>query len=268
MAVGSETERSSPSLHVVLGQLGNGAGPEISEPISPELILIDPELRERARRALPPPGALPITAPRTPNKTAESARALTLELPEEPPRPLAAVRALVFTTGLVVLATVALLAVAEVAREGPSLTSQPPERPSNGATALPRSRTGPARTPVGPPTTRPVAPPQPKPAKRARQRTATAQQRAPTSRPERGIAISWSRVRRATSYWVQVYRVGLPGARKVLEATVREPRLTLRRGRTLRPGRYRWEVWPQFGSPRTHEYTRLAAKGVFVIGRH
>jgi hypothetical protein len=253
--------------NALLDHVGNGTGPEISEPISPELILVDPELGQRARKALPPPGAFGMAAPPISDKTREGAQPVAVEPPEDLPSLLGGVKAVVLTGALVVLGTVMLLGIAEFAREGPTLGSQPSQRAANGSVGPARTERPPARSRTGQSRTPKTAQPQTNPPTRATHRTRAAERRPVTPARERTIAISWKRVARARSYWVQVYRLGLPGARKVLEAITREPRMTLPARPTLRRGRYRWEVWPQFGARRTREYTKLAAKGVFVIGR-
>lgn len=79
--------------------------------------------------------------------------------------------------------------------------------------------------------------------------------------------LSWTPVAGATYYNVQVFRGG-----KVLSAWPRGPRLQLphtwrfngRRYR-LRPGHYRWYVWPGFGSPAAGRYGELIGSRRFTI---
>jgi hypothetical protein len=85
-------------------------------------------------------------------------------------------------------------------------------------------------------------------------------------------AIVWSPVPRATFYWLQLIRVGLPGTRKILDAFPVRPRLALRAGwvngrrhEHLTPGRYRWYVWPQYGHGAKVRYTELLRQGIFVV---
>jgi hypothetical protein len=81
--------------------------------------------------------------------------------------------------------------------------------------------------------------------------------------------LSWTSVRGASYYNVQLFRAG-----KVLSSWPAHPRLQLRRtwqfgGRRyrLRPGRYRWYVWPGFGRPAASHYGRLIGSGTFVVTR-
>lgn len=242
----------------------------LGEPLSPELALVDPELAERARRVLPPPGVRHIAAAPALEKDKEAAR-ITLE-EQTQPKPLEALRA-VAVTGLVVgLGIVGLLVGLELAHEQPSLergAAQPAPAASSRSPAaeapliMTRGRTRTARAPAPPPPAASGTRPQPR---KRPQTPAILRERLTLARDE-PISIRWKPVRRATFYWVQVYRVGLPGARKVLEATPSGPRLTLSSVRRLRPGRYRWEVWPQFSSRRKLEYGRLVQKGAFVVRR-
>jgi hypothetical protein len=79
--------------------------------------------------------------------------------------------------------------------------------------------------------------------------------------------LSWTPVTGATYYNVQLYR-----GRKVLSTWPARATLQLRRtwrfnGRryALRPGRYRWYVWPGFGAPAAARYGRLIGSRTFVI---
>jgi hypothetical protein len=76
-------------------------------------------------------------------------------------------------------------------------------------------------------------------------------------------------VRRATYYNVQLYRGG-----KVLSEWPTRPTLELKyawkfagRGYRLRPGRYRWYVWPGFGKKAAGRYGTLIGTGTFVVAR-
>ncbi len=92
--------------------------------------------------------------------------------------------------------------------------------------------------------------------------------------PQNGARVSspplfaWVRVGRARYYNVQLFR----GQRKVLSAWPSRPRLQLAarwryNGRrfTLAPGRYRWQVWPGFGSRSEARYGKLLGKSEFVV---
>ena len=97
---------------------------------------------------------------------------------------------------------------------------------------------------------------------------------ASTLRPLMGTALSapprltWKTVKRATYYNVQLFK----GKKKILSAWPNGPHLKLKarwryRGHHLRikPGTYRWYVWPGFG-PRTAErYGHMVGKSSFRI---
>ena len=79
--------------------------------------------------------------------------------------------------------------------------------------------------------------------------------------------LSWTAVLRATYYNVQIFRGG-----KVLSAWPKRAHLGLKqswryRGRRhrLRPGRYRWYVWPGFGPRSAARYGRAVGSGTFVV---
>jgi len=79
--------------------------------------------------------------------------------------------------------------------------------------------------------------------------------------------LRWTPVRNATYYNVQLYNGG-----KVLSAWPAHARLRLgRRWRfgghlhRLKPGRYRWYVWPGFGPRSAARYGPMVGKGKFVI---
>jgi hypothetical protein len=71
----------------------------------------------------------------------------------------------------------------------------------------------------------------------------------------------WKKVRRAGYYNVQLFR----GSIKMLTNWPRVPRLQL--PRRLRPGLYRWYVWPGFGSRSAHRYGRALGSSSFRIAR-
>ena len=80
--------------------------------------------------------------------------------------------------------------------------------------------------------------------------------------------LTWTKVRGARYYNVQLYR----GGRKILSRWPRRAHYQLRahwryRGRRyhLRPGRYHWYVWPGKGRPSRRSYGKLIGRGVFSI---
>lgn len=81
--------------------------------------------------------------------------------------------------------------------------------------------------------------------------------------------LRWTSVRGASYYNVQLYR----GRKKVLSAWPARSRLQLARRWTyrgrqrLRPGHYRWYVWPGFGRRAASRYGREIGRRMFVIVR-
>jgi hypothetical protein len=79
--------------------------------------------------------------------------------------------------------------------------------------------------------------------------------------------LAWTPVRRAHYYNVQLHARG-----KILSAWPARPRLRVPRAWTfggrrhrLRPGRYRWYVWPGFGRRAARRYGRLIGSRTFVV---
>jgi hypothetical protein len=94
--------------------------------------------------------------------------------------------------------------------------------------------------------------------------------------------LRWKRVRRASYYNVQLYRINARpsrrtiqisrSGRKILSRWPRSPSLRLRKRwryggkwRRLGPGLYRWYVWPGYGSRSAHRYGRLLGKSHFTV---
>jgi len=82
--------------------------------------------------------------------------------------------------------------------------------------------------------------------------------------------LSWPATRHATYYNVQLYR----GNTKVMSVWPSNARLQLRqtwrfdrRRYTLKPGRYKWYVWPGFGKRTWGQYGRMVHSGTFVVVR-
>jgi hypothetical protein len=83
--------------------------------------------------------------------------------------------------------------------------------------------------------------------------------------------LSWTPVRGATYYNVQLYR---DGNSKVLSLWPTKAHLQLRsswrydgRRYRLKPGRYRWFVWPGFGKRRAARYGHMIGSWTFVVAR-
>jgi hypothetical protein len=82
--------------------------------------------------------------------------------------------------------------------------------------------------------------------------------------------LRWVRVKRAAYYNVQIFLAG----RKVLTAWPTRPRYQLQRSWTfagrryrLRPGHYRWMVWPGFGRRSRANYGKVIGRSDFVVKR-
>jgi hypothetical protein len=191
---------------------------EFLGPVSPELVLVDPELAARARALLPDtPG------PRLPHRERDQPIPLTLA-----PRP--AARRFPWR-----VATVSALATVAVAFFG-----------LGWATAVATSESDPAfasRPPVAAP-----AVPAPDPTSPA---TATTPRAGSTTKPApTAPRFVWPVEPNADGYRLALFR----GNRRVFERDVTEPALQLPstwtfKGRleSLTQGTYRWAVWPYFG---------------------
>ena len=247
------------------------------EPLSPELALVDPELAAAARERLPEaPQSYAVPTPsyefasRFVAEFEGAARETgDLEQPVRRPRRRRRRRyvALAFTLLALPIALWAMEGRGDddvagsstpAVQTAPTVAPEPPSVGGQTSKGTVRSRTQPARGRM--------------PARRAdpsRRRGAAVPKHA-RSAP----VVRWAPVGKATFYWFQLYRIGLPGAQKILDAWPTRPRLELphvwtnasRRYR-LAAGRYRWEVWPQFGSGREARYTRKIAQGTFRVER-
>jgi len=86
------------------------------------------------------------------------------------------------------------------------------------------------------------------------------------ARVRRAPQLRWPAVRAARYYNLQLYR----GKRKLLTAWPGKPQFNLGRSHhghrfRLRPGRYRWYVWPGYGSRAAHRYGAFIGQSSFVI---
>lgn len=86
--------------------------------------------------------------------------------------------------------------------------------------------------------------------------------------PRRGTKVSrapllrWPAVKGASYYNVQLYR----GRHRLLDVWPGRPRLRLPH-RGLKPGWYRWYVWPGYGSRAAHHYGRFVGQSSFALTR-
>lgn len=229
------------------------------DPISPELVLIDPKLGQHARELLPvygpsPPqptaGAADATVEQPP---AAEVRALQAPasttgtapeaLPVEPPRPpgRARRRRWVFAiSSVVVLGALGGLGWTLASR------GQDAERDAQvdvGA-AAPSSAPAPT-TSAGDEAKDPPAPAGP-----------------------RTMAFGWVPVRNARVYLVEFFK----GPQKIFEAQTGRTRLTLPahwsyegRRHSLAPGRYRWTVRPGLGAPATRRFGQPVVRASLVV---
>lgn len=245
------------------------------EPLSPELALIDPELRERAltaeavtvvplRVVEPPPSAavpepepLPLVpepvapAPAPPPARVEPAPVFAAEPRRRRPRSTFVLGA---AAGLVLAgAAVAVLAVFSVApfdrhdRSAGGSTPAQTGRIGQPAQSTPATTTPPATT-TQPATTAPPAAPatttHAAPATTRRPRSTPGTTTSP-AQPPKTLKFAWAPVQGASSYVFAVYLQ----SRRVLVAHTKVPAIQIRVAahagpRALSPGTYNWYVWP------------------------
>jgi hypothetical protein len=209
----------------------------MGEPISPELVSVDPELAAAARAALPEePWQMFTPAPAPLPVATESLGAPRRSLRR-------AGIALAFVTAAVAGVVVGSTDVFKRANDSPSFAAEPsPAAPSVAAT------TG-VTTTVAPPSVTATATPEPAPAP-----TTPARRPAPTKSTAEGTFVpsrtfAWAPVSGADRYRVRFYRDG----RVVLEGRAEQPRFVVPPGFEFRPGAYRWTVEPRrgeaYGSP-------------------
>jgi hypothetical protein len=205
------------------------------DPVSPELALVDPSLRERLLGGAPLAGPPSGPVERPPKTTKSDTEKLLEQIPArtEPSdgsgsyrRRLTAPLVVGVFSSLLTLGAVA--AVLELrAGDGPSAT--PPSTSSRPPDLSPQSTPASSTTTQHRPTrTTPPA----------------------TARPARELRFSWAAVAGATSYDVAFYARGAHD-KLVLELSTRTPTAVVqvreagsKAAHSLAPGPYRWYVWP------------------------
>ncbi len=214
----------------------------MGEPISPELVSVDPELAATARAALPKePWQMFIPAPAPEPAPPPVATEPPLVAPRRSLR--GAGIALAFVVAAVAGVVVGSTDVFKRANDRPSFAAEPPTAaPSVAAT------TG-VRTTVAPPSV--TATPTPAPTAPTRAPTPTTPTRRPTPTtksaaegtfvPSRTFA--WEPVPGADHYRVRFYR----GGDVVLEGSSKQARFVLPPRFEFNPGTYRWTVEPRQG---------------------
>jgi hypothetical protein len=210
------------------------------EPISPELVLVDPELAAGARAALPDH---PWRAP------------VPIERAARPgPGRQFPVRAILAPLGFFAAFLLVIFVLSLVPKDRPTLAAPPPATPRTSQPAAPQ-RTQPPTVREKPPAARkkpavkkaepkpaPVRRSKPKPAappkSQARRSTPTKPRKQPKFTPAR--TFSWPPQARAASYQVTFLRNG----RAFYRTRTRAPRAELPQRVRFTPGSYRWTVRP------------------------
>ncbi|HET9673630.1 MAG TPA: hypothetical protein VFP31_02390 [Gaiellaceae bacterium] len=230
----------------------------LSEPISPELALVDPVLAEAARAALPeepwkafiPAPVAPVAAPAPPPPP------VVVEEPHEPAAPRRRrSRRLVLTAGFAAAAAAGVLVGGDFI--GPRAADRPTFAPSPDAAGTTRTMTAEAQpSPTVKPPVAPAAPPattapEPEPQATPKPKPKPKPKPATPARPKKTKAafvpariFAWGPVKGATSYRVRFYR----GDRVILQRTTKTARIELPRSFAFAKGSYRWIVEPKTGA--------------------
>lgn len=203
------------------------SSPDQSRGVSPELVLVDPELavRERERLSVRLAALQPVEAEIRSPGVAEGRSPGTpaVETPSrsETRRRSRSLPLLVGTAAAIVVSLLLLDVRVEVGKSPASAESQ---TPSPDGAALPST------PPVSPAPRSPSSPLKPHPSPKLQDRR-----------------FAWAPVKQATGYRVEIHRGPTRiFARETTRPEIEIPRTWKRSGvrQTLRPGEYRWYVWP------------------------
>lgn len=258
-------------LETTEGTSGNGRD-RAREPVSPELVLVDPELAARARRQLSDrveeerPRDLPVEVDATPVERRRASK--TTRVPRLGIAAIIAAALLAPGLSLLIRGDNAPTARRASADAQPARVrgEQRSASPSSASATAPARRSAPRSAQTAP--ARRAAPrsAQTAPARRS------APRRAAAPRPARAAVRTfvWVPVRGADAYEVQFFR----GSRRVVLTRTTTPKLLLR-GRSrgpggrpaLAPGVYRWYVWPLFRTSSTTRRGEAIVQAKLVVPR-
>jgi hypothetical protein len=271
--VAASTASGTTDIRVGEHDGNTGAASADVGPVSPELVLVDPELAQWARSQLPDYSIDEVAPARPAPLDLLHVGGSAVRRVEPPPSrdaeteldgdgPAATREAMRSTTSPRRARTRLLAGLCLVCAGGLGVLVPLPS--SSSLQALLRRAHG-----AGAPETR--SSPHPRERRRQVHRRA-ARQRAPATglRGSNPPPFVWSRVPGAHSYDVQFFR----GNERVLVATTRDVRIVLSRrwsyrGRRfgLTPGRYRWYVWPLFRAGRSVRRGKAIVQATFVVSR-